>query len=323
MEDGTNIINRRSNSGTNNCEEDGAHSVTLVSVTLENVTYLPVVKSLNGVKKRKFITCHDKPVRKKILDNVSTNIEPYKLSAWMGPSGSGKTSLISVAGLRISDIDGDLSPYTKIRVNGSVGRVPKRYVSVVWQEDLLLSNLTVQETILFAARLKSPLIGAKVEEEVSRITKDLGLDNVKHSLIGGLGSSARGVSGGERKRVAVAVELVSRPSVLLLDEPTSGLDATTAMSLMHILKHLAIKGHSIAIAIHQPRTAIFEMFDSVLLLSRGKMVFDGLPSEVKTHLESHPKVSPLPAQTGVADWIMVSLKTNTTINCLTNLFFLG
>ena len=300
------IHNRQSKSGTNQSEENKIHSITFVSISLENVTYQPVVKSLNGANKRKHLPCHDKPIRKKILDGVSTNIEPYKLSAWMGPSGSGKTSLITVAGLLVSNIDGDLSPNTKILVNGSIGRVPKRYVSVVWQEDLLLSNLTVQETIIFAARLKSPLVKAKVEEEVARIIKDLGLDHVKHSLIGGLGSSTRGVSGGERKRVAVAVELVSRPSVLLLDEPTSGLDATTAMSLMYVLKHLATKGHSIAIAIHQPRTAIFEMFDSVLLLSRGKMVFDGLPDEVKTHLESHPKVSPLPERTGIADWIMVS-----------------
>lgn len=100
------------------------------------------------------------------------------------------------------------------------------------------------------------------------------------------------------------MELVVKPSVLLLDEPTSGLDATTSYSLIATLKELASHGHSIAVVIHQPRTAIYNMFDHLLLLSQGHVVFNGPPSQARAHLESCPSVAKLPPETGIADWIM-------------------
>jgi ABC-type multidrug transport system ATPase subunit len=133
--------------------------------------------------------------------------------------------LLSVAAGLLSDPTNDLLQGSTIRVNGEKGALPKNLVGVVWQEDLLLPNLTVRETVRFAARLKSPsgTSDKDVDLLVDETLSQLGLDGVKDSLIGvSSGGVGRGISGGERKRVSVAVELVAKPSVLLLDEPTSG-----------------------------------------------------------------------------------------------------
>lgn len=172
-------------------------------ISVDRVTYAPVVKSSKS----------GGSVRKEILSEVSCDIEPCHLSAWMGPSGSGKTSLISVVAnlCKASDITSG-----KITVNGSEGSIIKSHVGVVWQDDLLLTNLSVEETILFAARLKTssniPNREVEINERVDDAIFDLGLAQVRHSLIGGGPQHVRGISGGERKRVAVAVELVGRPS---------------------------------------------------------------------------------------------------------------
>ena len=192
------------------------HNLQLVELSLENISYTPInnitTQKRKGSKRR----------RKTILSNVSTTISPYELSAWMGPSGSGKTSLLSICAGLIADPANDLSKDSCIRINGERGSLPKRLVGIVHQDDLLLSNLTVKETIRFAARLKCPKHKSEqeVDELVDETIKRLGLCHVKDSLIGNPGGAGSRISGGERKRVAVAVELVARPSVLLLDEPT-------------------------------------------------------------------------------------------------------
>ncbi len=270
-------------------------NIQLVELSLENISYAPI----NTAQKKK-------GKRKTILSNVSTTISPYELTAWMGPSGSGKTSLLSCCAGLIADPENDLSKDSCIRINGEQGALPKRLIGIVHQDDLLLSNLTVKETIRFAARLKSSKHNS--EQEVDKLVDEtisrLGLSHVQNSVIGSPGGNCSKISGGERKRVAVAVELVARPSVLLLDEASSGLDATTAYQLMVTLKELASLGHAIVVAIHQPRTSIFNLFDKLLLLSKGKVVYEGEPSEARQFLESCPDVNALPPETGKADWIM-------------------
>ena len=171
---------------------------------------------------------------------------------------------------------------------------------------LIRSNLTVEENIYFAARLKTPesTPDAHVRQLVQDTMEELGLIHVQNSLVGSPTAAVRGVSGGERKRVSVASELVVRPSLLLLDEPTSGLDATTAEALISTLRDLADMGHSIAVVIHQPRTTIYNMFDHLLMLSKGHTIYNGAPSKARSYLESCPSVPELPPETGIADWLM-------------------
>ena len=289
-----------------------------VHVAVDNITYAPIVRSNNHGKQgfssffanRRNKTSQSSSLlnhRVSVLHNITCDIEPSSLTAWMGPSGSGKTSLISVVA--------GLCPTNDVRsgqifINGSKSKMIKSHVGVVWQDDLLLSNLTVEETIMFAAKLKVPQdienrkeeIRARVEDAI----RDLALENVKLSLIGG--GSVRGISGGERKRVAVAVELVSKPSVLLLDEPTSGLDSTSALNLMKILKSLAQNhGHSVACVIHQPRPSIFQLFDSLLLLSKGRTVYCGRPIKARQFLETVVPYDPGSFGISDIDWIMDSI----------------
>ena len=293
------------------CSEDNAtlvkeRNVPQVHLCLQNITYAPLCSSTSSRRS-------SEKKRKTVLSNISTDVVPGQLTAWMGPSGSGKTSLISVAAGLVDSAD--LMEGSSSMVNGERGSIPKRLVGVVWQDDLLLSNLTVEETIFFSAKLKSPshFSDEDVKELVNETMSDLGLLGVRDSLIGNpFTGGVRGISGGERKRVSVASELVVRPAVLLLDEPTSGLDSTSAKALILTLKHLAAKGHAITVVIHQPRTAIYNMFDHLLVLSRGHVVFDGKPCDARSHLEGCVGVEALPPETGIADWMMDTISDDET-----------
>ena len=294
--DVTELKHVKGESENRDLREDSKHvrDFPLVELTMENLSYAPITSSAGSKGSEK--------KRVTVLNKISTTISPFKLTAWMGPSGSGKTSLISVA----ADLtrQGDVQEGSLISVNGEEGRVPKRLVGVVWQDDLLLSNLTVEENLYFAARLKTPedKSNAIVQRVVEATMSELGLTHIRDSVVGSALGSVRGISGGERKRVAVGAELVVRPSCLLLDEITSGLDSSTAQSLMSTLKDLARLGHSIAVVIHQPRTAIYNMFDHLLLLSRGNVVYNGHPSNARAYLEVC--CGELPPETGIADWMM-------------------
>lgn len=202
---------------TKSSHKTALRSVPLVELELENVTYAPMTSTASNHKRRRN---KKNTNRKVILDNVSTAVSPYQLSAWMGPSGSGKTSLITVAASLYEK--GDLQDGSVIKVNDDEGSIPKRLTGVVWQDDLLLGNLTVEETIYFSAKLKTPSTtpDAQVHEVVEETMEELGLLHIRDSLIGSTTSGQRGISGGERKRVSVASELVVNPSVLFLDEPT-------------------------------------------------------------------------------------------------------
>jgi len=305
-------------------EEIETHDMPLVKLSLENITFAPLMKGFTSssklnnslsLKKKRDYTEAKVVLRKTILKNVSPPaIEPYSLHAWMGPSGSGKTSLLSIAA-GMTEFDPDsFSDDSRITINddpqnllSKKGGFPKGLSGVVWQDDLLLSNLTVRETVEFAAKLKTPKSEMhKIQQMVDEVLDDLGLSAVGTSLIGqSMGGPGRGISGGERKRVSVAQELVTRPPLIFLDEPTSGLDSTSALELMQTLKDLCQKGHSIVTVIHQPRTKIFDLVDGLLLLSEGDEIFSGPASGARKVLESCPIIGfDLPDQTNIADWIM-------------------
>jgi len=219
---------------------------------------------------------------KVILDTLSGVVRSGRLTALMGPSGSGKTSLLNVLAGRTKKIKG-LSLSGEILVNGDPVQnwsAYRRKCAYVEQDDLLFHTLTVRETIQLAADLRLPRT-MSVEERRQRadlIIGELGLRKCEDTRIGN--ESTRGISGGERKRVSIAIEILRGPSVLFLDECTTGLDSFQALRVATTIKELAQGGRTIVSSIHQPRSSIFALFDDVVILSEGKMVYNGPAAEM-------------------------------------------
>ena len=246
---------------------------------------------------------------KQILTDVSGFVRPGEMLAVMGPSGSGKTTMLNVLSQKLPPqlVEGTLQIGHKV-----VTKDDRRTMGFVFQDDLLLENLSVQETIMVSAELKLPIDMPTEEKEarVATLVDILGLDKVKTQNIGSIGR--RGISGGERKRTAVANELVTAPAVLFLDEPTSGLDSTSAWLLVETLRSLCDQGMTIICCIHQPRENIFTSFDQLLLLVDGRTAYFGPPKQIQSHLEglALPSLSgsgvhlAIPPFTNVADWIL-------------------
>jgi len=150
----------------------------------------------------------------------------------------------------------------------------------VTQTDVLIPSLTVRETLLYAAslRLPSSTTSQRRKQLVEEVILELGLKECADTSVGD-GVKKGGCSGGERRRVSIAIQMLRNPSVLFLDEPTTGLDATSALHLVKTLKHLANTGRTIVTTIHQPRSGIFSLFDRVTLLSRGSVAYTGPTSD--------------------------------------------
>ncbi|XP_059508923.1 broad substrate specificity ATP-binding cassette transporter ABCG2-like [Stegostoma tigrinum] len=194
------------------------------------------------------------------------------LNAILGPTGSGKSSLLDILAARKDRrglsgqvlIDGIPQPSNFKCISG-----------YVVQDDILMGTLTVRENLLFSAALRLPtsIRFKEKEEKVEQIISQLGLTKVSDSKVGT--ELIRGVSGGERKRTHIGMELITDPSVLFLDEPTTGLDSNTAKSVLTLLKRLSKYGRTVIFSIHQPQYFIFKLFDSLTLLLNGRMVYHG------------------------------------------------
>lgn len=210
---------------------------------------------------------------KTILQPITTRFQAGMLNVIMGPSGSGKTSLLNAMALRLhNNVGTQYHPSGKLMFNGAVPSDPviRSVCSYVCQDDdALLASLTVRETLRFAAGLRLPSYMTK-EEKYSRaeeVLLKMGLKDCADNLIGN--DLVKGISGGEKRRVTIAVQILTDPRVLLLDEPTSGLDAFTASSILDVLQGLALDGRTLILTIHQSRSDLFKHFGSVLLLARG------------------------------------------------------
>lgn len=154
-------------------------------------------------------------------------------------------------------------------------------LALVPQDDIILPDLTVQENILYSSRVRigSSRKDSEIEQYVDHLIISLGLNKVRNRLIGEVGK--RGLSGGERKRVNIALELAAVPGIIVLDEPTSCLDAMTALSVIELLKSLTKQGVIVICVIHQPRLEIFAALDDLLLLNHGRQVYFGSAAAAK------------------------------------------
>jgi len=208
----------------------------------------------------------------RLLDRVSGALRPGRLAAIMGPSGAGKTVFLSCL---LDQCRGGRKSGT-VRVNGR-GSPPlsamKSVIGIVPQADCILPALTVWEVLMFSAccRLPPGLSRARRIFAVENTLAILGLADCKHRQVGGGGAwvKGRGLSGGQRKRVNVGMELVAEPLLLLVDEPTSGLDSSSARQVVAGLQQIAGRNVTVATVLHQPSSSIFGMLDDVLLLARG------------------------------------------------------
>ncbi|XP_050369584.1 ABC transporter G family member 10 [Argentina anserina] len=217
-----------------------------------------------------------------ILKNVNCEARPAEITAIAGPSGAGKTTLLEI-------LAGKISP-KKVCGQVLVNNLPmeaksfRRLSGYVTQDDALFPLLTVEETLTYSSMLRRPGGRKEAAGKVRQLMKELGLEHVAASRVGS-GSSNNGISGGERRRVSVGVDLVHDPAVILIDEPTSGLDSASAFHIVSLLKTMVVnQGKTIVLTIHQPGFRILEMLDRLVLLSSGSVMHNGSVHLLKERL---------------------------------------
>ncbi|OJD16227.1 hypothetical protein AJ78_03607 [Emergomyces pasteurianus Ep9510] len=240
---------------------------------------------------------------KQILSGIQGSAHPGQLMAIMGASGAGKTTFLDILARKNKRgiVEG------VFYVNGEKVDDDK-YRSVmgfVDQEDTMLPTLTVHETILTSALLRLPrnMSRAAKEQKVYEVEKQLGISHIKDQIIGSEEGNGRGISGGEKRRVGIACELVTSPSILFLDEPTSGLDAFNAFNVVECLVTLAKNfNRTVIFTIHQPRSNIVALFDQLILLAEGKTVYSGPFASCQPYFD-HIGYS-CPAGFNIADYLV-------------------
>ncbi|KAL0887978.1 hypothetical protein Bca101_011961 [Brassica carinata] len=213
---------------------------------------------------------------KTLLNGISGEARDGEILAVLGASGSGKSTLIDALANRIAR--GSLKG--NVTLNGEVlnSKMQKAISAYVMQDDLLFPMLTVEETLMFAAEFRLPrsLSKSKKSLRVQALIDQLGLRNAAKTIIGDEGH--RGISGGERRRVSIGIDIIHDPILLFLDEPTSGLDSTSALSVVKVLKRIAQSGSMVIMTLHQPSYRLLRLLDRLLFLSRGQTVFSGSPA---------------------------------------------
>ncbi len=213
---------------------------------------------------------------KVILDNVWGKVNAGQVCAIMGPSGSGKSSLLNVlAGRSAPTITNKISG--NIMVDGKpINPVDyRKNIAYVMQDDALMATSTPREALQFSAALRLPKGTSLkfINELVETTLSELGLSECADVLIGG--ALIKGISGGQRKRTSVGVEIITKPSLLFLDEPTSGLDSFSAFNCINLLKKLADHNATVLCTIHQPSSEVFFLFDTCMFLKDGLVCYHG------------------------------------------------
>jgi len=279
--------------------EIGDVPFTKINLTFENMCY--------DVK----ASTDDETLR--LLDNVSGAMMAGRMCALMGSSGAGKTTLMDVISLRKSS--GEISG--TVELNGFAQEKISflRSSGYVEQFDVQTPQLTVYETVAFSARLRLDSRNEAIKDDASKlrfvdsVLKMLELTPLKNLQVGCL-QLGTGLSFEQRKRLAIAVELAGSPSILFLDEPTSGLDSRGALVVMRAMKKIADTGRTICATIHQPSSAVFEMFDDLLLLKTGgTVVFFGDLGEHSMNLTNYFETAgcePINYGQNPASWMLLA-----------------
>ncbi len=228
----------------------------------------------------------NKKLNLQLLKGVSGRAQPGEMTALMGASGAGKTTLLDVlAGRKTTgEISGDIlfngSPRTMDVVRSS---------AYVMQDNVHIGCLTVRQTLRFAANLRMPEKQNhknSKEYRIDEILGMLGLKEVADSFVGNV--RIRGISGGQLKRLSIGVEIINLPDLIFLDEPTTGLDSAIAYEVMSAVRNIANQNRTIVSTIHQPSTLTFGLFDKLLLLGEGRVVYFGPSKEAVNYFYTSP-----------------------------------
>ncbi|RAL20705.1 hypothetical protein DL240_15415 [Lujinxingia litoralis] len=226
---------------------------------------------------------------RRLLDGISFTVYPTELVGLLGPSGAGKTTLLNalIAYNRPSFgrtlLNGDEIFAHFDRYRGAIGYVP--------QEDIIHSELTVYQALYYTAKLRLPpdTTDEEIDQRIWQVLHDLEISDTAPLRIGS--PEQKSISGGQRKRVNLAMELLTDPSLLCLDEPTSGLASEDALNVMRLLRRLADRGKTILLTIHQPSLKAYRLMDNTLYLADGEQVYYG-PAYPDSMLYFHPEVAP-------------------------------
>jgi len=250
-----------------------------------------------------------KPKKKKeeplsILNGLSGNFSPGKLSALMGPSGSGKTTLMDILAGRKSGagtVGGEVLYGGAVVPRGAL----RHLCGYVEQFDTLVGELTVEQMLMYTAELKLPqrLSKAEKQQRVEEVISKLRLEKCRGTVIGN--PLQRGVSGGQAKRVNIALALITRPKACFLDEPTSGLDSRMANEVCALLKALAQEGCTVVATVHAPTSFAFSLFDDLLMLQGGgRIIYNGAIGDVRGHFEGIGHSFPQEKGYSLPDWLV-------------------
>uniref|UniRef100_A0A0P6HJA8 Protein white n=1 Tax=Daphnia magna TaxID=35525 RepID=A0A0P6HJA8_9CRUS len=248
------------------------------------------------------------PIQKRILDNVTGCVRPGEFLAIMGASGAGKTTLLNCLTFRNT---GKLKISGERFLNGAKVNTDTlaRISGYVQQDDLFIPTLTVKEHLEFQAllRMEKHLNYDERMIRVGEVIHELGLKKCENTVIGNPERGIKGISGGERKRLAFASEVLTNPSLMFCDEPTSGLDSYMAQNIVQVLKNIASTGKTVVCTIHQPSSEVFALFDRILLMAEGRTAFLGPVSEALSFFSSQGL--PCPPNYNPADYYIHTLAT--------------
>lgn len=259
---------------------------------------------------------------KVLLSNLWGEVPKKEITAIMGPSGSGKSSLLNILAGR-QQTNSKLTVTADIHLDNfkvdPTNMKIRKQIAFVAQDDSLPITSTPRECLTFSAKLRLPR--STTDEQLTQLTdrmlEELGLVSCADTYVGG--ALLKGISGGERKRTAVGVELVVRPSLVFLDEPTSGLDSFSASQIVQLLKKVANAGTGVLFTIHQPSSELFNSFDHLILLNHGRVMYQGSVDGVYEFFGKRGQ--PVPEHYNPADWIMDVAQRNSKEELEKNQFF--
>lgn len=260
---------------------------------------------------RVHMTLSGKDGGRDLLQDVWGEVPVKQITAIMGPSGAGKSSLLNILAGR-AKTKGNLKITADVRLNNytvdPTDMDVRRQIAFVSQDDSLQATSTPREAIRFSAklRLSKTMTDHELDSLTNKMLSSLGLEHCADTYCGG--ALLKGISGGERKRTSVGVELVTKPALVFLDEPTSGLDSFSATQIIDLLHKVSNAGSTVLFTIHQPSSEVFNSFDHLILLNKGRVMYQGSVQKVPNVFESCKH--PIPPNYNPADWIMAVAQQN-------------